>query len=253
MSQDPYTLKGKTILITGASSGIGRAIAVACSARGAACCVLVGRRREALEETASMLAVGDGCVPVIAVHDLSDTDSLDGLVVSLPEIDGLVLNAGTNKMKPLQFYSGSDIENIFGINCFSPVLLLKQLVKKKKLARGGSVVFMSSISGHGNVSVGNGIYGASKSAVTTFMEYAALELAPKSIRCNSVHPGRVETPLIMNGVTDEETVKADKEKYPLKRYGRPEEVAHAVVYLLSDAAAWVTGSSLVIDGGRSLV
>lgn len=251
MNQDPYTLKGKTILITGASSGIGRATAVACSARGAACCVLVGRRRDALEETASMLA--DGCVPVIAVQDLSDTDDFGSMVASLPEIDGLVLNAGTNKMKPLQFYSGSDIENIFNINCFSPILLLKQLVKKKKLARGGSVVFMSSISGHGNVSVGNGIYGASKSALTTFMEYAALELASKSVRCNSVHPGRVETPLIMNGVTGEDTVKADKDKYPLKRYGRPEEVAHAVVYLLSDAAAWVTGSSLVIDGGRSLV
>lgn len=251
MTSSPYSLQGKTILVTGASSGIGRATAVECSRMGASSCILLGRREDALRETAAML--DDGCEPTIEVCDLSDFESLKALAERIPELDGLVLNAGMNKMKPLQFYSEEDIDRIFSINCFSPVLFLKHLLKKKKVKRGASVVFMSSISGHGNVSVGNGVYGASKSALKTFMEYSALELAPRSIRCNSVHPGRVETPLIMNAGTSDETVQADKEKYPLRRYGRPEEVAYAVIYLLSDAAAWVTGASLVIDGGRTLV
>ena len=85
------------------------------------------------------------------------------------------------------------------------------------------------------------------------MKYAALELAPKGIRCNAVHPGRIETPLIHSGITSEEDIARDIQRYPLGRYGRPEEVAWSIVYLLSDAAAWITGTDLVIDGGRSLV
>lgn len=98
----------------------------------------------------------------------------------------------------------------------------------------------------------NGIYGASKSALSTYMKYAALELAGKGIRCNAVHPGRIQTPLIENKLLTMEDVAKDIDVYPLKRYGKPEEVAHAIIYLLSDASLWVTGTHLVIDGGRSL-
>ena len=133
------------------------------------------------------------------------------------------------------------------------MLLVKQLMKKKKLNSGCSIIFTASISGFNNVSVGNGIYGASKSALSAFMKYAALELAPKGVRCNAIHPGRIETPLIHNGVTGEEEIRKDIEKYPLRRYGKPEEVAWMATYLLSDAATWITGTDLVIDGGRSLI
>lgn len=251
MRGNPFSLEGKTILITGASSGIGRATTIECAAAGAGTLILVGRNQSTLEETASLIA--SGCEIRIEVCDISLTEEVQNMVERLPVLDGVVLNAGMNKMRPVQFLTEKDMDSIFSVNCFSPILTVKSLLKKKKLTSPSSVVFTSSISGYSNVSVGNATYGASKSAVTAFMKYAALELAPNGIRCNAVHPGRIDTPLIHNGLTGEEENARDMEKYPLKRYGRPEEVGYAIVYLLSDAAAWVTGTSLVIDGGRSLI
>ena len=251
MRFNPFSLNGKTILITGASSGIGRATAIECAAAGARTLVLVGRRQSSLEETASIMATG--CDTRIELCDISVAEEVQDMVERLPVLDGVVLNAGMNKMRPVQFITEKDLDSIFSINCFSPMLTVKQLVKKKKLASSSSIVFTSSISGYTNVSLGNATYGASKNALTAFMKYSALELAARGIRCNTVHPGRIDTPLIHSGITDEEMNARDMERYPLKRYGRPEEVAYAIVYLLSEAAAWITGSSLVIDGGRSLV
>lgn len=250
MSSSPFRLDGKTILITGASSGIGRATAIECAAMGASCCVLVARNEEALSETSSLM--DSNCEVIIKSCDVSDTAALEEMVKTLPKLDGVVCNAGTNKMQLIPFYNEADIERIFSVNCFSPMLFMKTMVKKKKLSNPSSVVFTASISGHSNVSPANGVYGASKSALSAYMKYAALELAPKGIRCNAVHPGRVETPLI-HQVTDEEAIKADVAKYPLGRYADPKEIAWSIVYLLSDAAAWITGTDLVIDGGRSLV
>ncbi len=249
MISSPFGLSGKTVLVTGASSGIGRATAIEVSKAGAECCVLVARNIKALEETAGMLDAG--CKAVIMPCDLTDDEQVRKLVDEVPVLDGAVLNAGINKMKPLSFWNENDISQVFKVNCFSPAVLLKYLVKKKKMASPASVVFTASISGHTNVSVGNGIYGASKAALSAFMKYAALELASKGIRCNAVLPGRVETPLI-HAVTDEEAIKRDLLNYPLGRYTRPEEVAWAFIYMLSDAAACITGTELVIDGGRSL-
>ncbi len=251
MNRTPFDLSGKTILITGASSGIGKATAIECSKKGASRCILVARNGEALRETASQL--DDCCEGIVMVCDLSDADSIEEMVNDLPTIDGTVCNAGINKMQLVQFYSKKDIESIFSVNCFSPMILMKYMVKKKKLANPSSVVFTASISGHSNVAPANGIYGASKSALSAYMKYAALELASKGIRCNAVHPGRVETPLIYNGIIDNESIRADIEKYPLRRYGKPEEIAWSIIYLLSDAASWITGTNLVIDGGRSLI
>lgn len=250
MSYSPFSLDGKTILITGASSGIGRATAVECSRMGASRCLLVARNIDALNETAALLE--NGCEAIVLSCDLTDCDSVDAMVRNLPVVDGIVCNAGINKMQLMQFYTEKDINNIFSVNCIAPMLLMKQLVKKKKLANPSSVVFTASISGYSNVAPANGVYGASKSALSAYMKYAALELASKGIRCNAVHPGRVETPLIYNGVTDDESIKSDMALYPLGRYAHPKEIAWAIVYLLSDAAAWITGSDLLIDGGRSL-
>lgn len=250
MSDTPFRLDGKTILITGASSGIGRATAIECSKLGAVCCILVARNQEALAETAS--AMDHNCKAITYCCDLTDSIAIETMAIGLPTLDGVVCNAGANKMQLVPFYSERDIENIFAVNCFSPMILVKQLVKKKKLANPSSVVFTASISGYSNVTPANGVYGASKSALSAYMKYAALELAPKGVRCNAIHPGRVETPLI-HKVTGEEAIKADMAKYPLARYANPREIAWSIIYLLSDAAAWITGSDLVIDGGRSLI
>ena len=125
-------------------------------------------------------------------------------------------------------------------------------MKKKKLAKGASVVIVASIGGVGVFSVGNAIYGASKAALTSTMKFCAKELAPKKIRVNSVNPGMTNTKLINRGTLTEEQFNADMERYPLKRYGEPEDIAHGIVYLLSDASSWVTGQALVIDGGVSI-
>lgn len=247
---NPFSLEGKTILVTGASSGIGRATAIECSRLGATL-VLTGRNEKALQETKGQLADW-GNNHFILVADLTDEKACGDLASRLPLLDGFVSNAGIGKMLPLQFYSLDVLEEVFRINCFSPMLLLKLLVKKRKLKNPSSVVFTASISGYSNVAPANGIYGSSKSALSAYMKYAALELAGKGVRCNAVHPGRINTPLISNRLLTEEDVTKDVELYPLKRYGEPNEVAHAIIYLLSDASAWVTGTNLVIDGGRSL-
>lgn len=246
---NPFSLEGKTVLVTGASSGIGRSTAIECSKLGAIL-VLTGRNERNLYETLQSLEGGKEHLVVVA--DLSNEADVDKLVMSLPPLDGLVCNAGVGKMLPVQFYSSDVLEEVFGINVFAPMLLIKLLVRKKKLKNPSSIVFTASISGYSNVAPANGIYGTSKSALSAYMKYAALELAGKGIRCNAVHPGRIQTPLIENRLLSEEDVAKDVDMYPLKRYGKSEEVAHAIIYLLSDAAAWVTGTNLVIDGGRSL-
>ena len=129
------------------------------------------------------------------------------------------------------------------------MLLMKTLLRKKKLQKNSSVVFTSSIASYG-CSYGNGIYGASKAAIARYMHYCVKELSPKNIRVNSVHPGMIETPLIHSGGFSEIDLQNDKRNYYDDRYGLPEEVAWAIIYLLSDAAAWITGTELKIDGGR---
>jgi NAD(P)-dependent dehydrogenase (short-subunit alcohol dehydrogenase family) len=120
------------------------------------------------------------------------------------------------------------------------------------LNKEASIVFISSISGVKCGYIGGAIYGATKGALEGFIKATALELAPKKIRVNSVVPGMVDTSLLNNCVVDEELLKLDKQRYPLKRYGKPEEVAYAVVFLLSPAASWITGTSLLMDGGYTL-
>lgn len=250
-NSSPFSLNGKTILITGASSGIGRACAVEISRSGAESCVVTARDESRLEQTISEMEKECGIMSFCG--DLTSEIFIDSIVDETDILDGVVISAGINRMKSLQFVKDEDLKDIFNINCFSTFHFVKKLVKKKKIKKGGSIVIIGSISGNGNVSVGNSVYGASKAALTAYTRYAALELAPKGIRCNIIHPGRINTPLIQTGIMTDKDIQRDIESYPLKRYGKPEEVAYAAIYLLSDAATWVTGSELVIDGGKTLI
>lgn len=244
---NPFSLVGKTILITGASSGIGRTAAIECSKLGATC-VINGRNEERLQETMNQL-VGDGHQYIIA--DISSQEGIDELVAQTPCLDGLINNAGISKSRPISFYKQAELESIFQTNAFAPMLIVKTILKKKKLNRGASIVFTSSTAAFMS-SFGNGIYGASKAALMSYMHYCARELADKEIRANAVHPAMIDTPLIHDASFSEEDMQKDMQRYPLKRYGKPEEVAHMMIYLLSDASAWVTGQSYIIDGGISL-
>lgn len=244
---NPFSLQGKTILITGASSGIGKVTAIECSKLGASC-IISGRNQDRLQETMFLL---DGNDHQKIIADLSTQEGIDYLVENSPILDGLVYNAGVTVNKPVAFYKQSDLDFVFQTNTYAPMLINKAFLKKKKIKKGGSIVFTSSVASI-TTSLGVGIYGASKSALTTYMRYCARELGEKGIRVNAVHPGMVETKLIHGGALSEDDLKKDMAHYPLGRYGKPEEVAYAVIYLLSDAASWITGSNLLIDGGYTL-
>ncbi len=250
MSYNPYSLAGKNVLVTGAGSGIGRATSVECSKLGARL-VLVDINDTGLTETMAMLDRPEVGHLSFAV-DLCDEKAIENLVNEIPVLNGVSNNAGITKLAPIQFISTDDFERIHRINLIAPVLLTKYLVKKKKIAKGGSIVFTASAGGVFVSSYGNAIYAASKCGVDGYMRTAALELSPKGIRCNSVNPGMVETPLINRGQITDEQHEKDKENYPLGRYGKPEDVAFATIYLLSDASCWMTGTALKIDGGLTL-
>lgn len=244
---NPFSLQGKTVLVTGASSGIGRQTAVECSKLGARL-VVTARSEERLQETLAMLE-GEGHTSLTA--DLTKAEDVQRLAEACPVLDGVVHNAGIVRSKPIAFYAREDLDAVFSANAFAPMLLNRWLLKKKKLAQGGSIVFTSSVASV-RANLGNGIYGSSKAALTAYMRYCAKELAAKRIRVNAVHPGMVETKLIHGGAISEEDMKKDAAKYPLGRYGRPEEIAWAIIYFLSDASAWTTGTSLFVDGGSLL-
>ena len=248
MSYNPFSLAGKTILVTGASSGIGQACAIEASRMGASV-IICGRNKERLDNTLSLL---EGNNHYLFEGDLLEHDVIIRLINELPVIDGVVFSAGKGLTLPYLFSTRDRFDDIFNINFFSPVELLRLLTKKKKISQNSSVVFIVSIGGTQAFSVGNSIYGASKSALLSIVKFAALELAPKKIRVNGICPGMVNTPLIHSLSITDEQFKTDIEKYPLKRYGEPKDIAYGAVYLLSDASSWMTGSSLTIDGGITI-
>lgn len=245
---NPFSLAGKTVLITGASSGIGRETALECARMGASV-VLTGRDKDRLDETMSLIE-GDDKAAIIA--DLTVADDIERLIEALPSLDGAVLCAGNSTTLPLQFGTRDKFDDMFDINFFAPVELLRLLYKKKRLNKGASVVLIASIGGTHSFMPGNGIYGASKAALNSVMKYAAREFASRRIRVNSICPGMVDTPLIHRGTITEEQLAEDAKRYPLGRYGKPLDIAHGAVYLLGDASSWLTGHDLVIDGGFSI-
>ena len=245
---NPFSLEGKTVLVTGASSGIGRETAIECSRMGADL-VITGRDIGRLQETCEQLS---SAPKAQLVADLTSTEDVKQLVAAMPPLDGAVLCAGNSTTLPMQFGTREKFDEMFDVNFFAPVELLRLLYKKKVLQKGASVVLIASIGGTHSFMPGNGVYGASKAALNSVMKYAAREYASRKVRVNSICPGMVDTPLIHRGTITEEQLAEDAKKYPLGRYGRPDDVAHGAIYLLSDASSWLTGHDLVIDGGFSI-
>lgn len=246
---NPFSLDRKTILVTGASSGIGRSIAIECSRYGAYL-IISGRNEERLNETFTSLH-GSNHRQIVA--DLQQSKDILHLAEVLSELDGLVHAAGIVKTLPFSYISHEDLTSIIETNLVAPAMLSQLLVKSKKLKNRASIVFISSISGTHCAIPGNSMYSASKGGIEGLMKNMALDLAPKKIRVNSIAPGMIDTGLLKDGTIDRAQLEEDMKRYPLKRYGKPEEVAWAAIYLLSDASQWVTGSSLLIDGGFTLI
>ena len=247
---NPFSLQGKTVLITGGAGGIGSAVAKTCIGLGARV-ILTDIRKDALQATLASLPESQTGEPNLCfTADLTDAEQLAALVDFCPALDGLVCNAGVMKLTPTQFITEEELTRIQRINLNAPILLTRSLLKKKKIKKGGSIVFTASAAGVYRVSIGNGIYATTKCGIDAFMRTVALELGAKGIRCNSVNPGMVETALI--GSFTEEEKEREKKNYPLRRFAQPEDVAYGIAYLLSDASSFVTGTALKIDGGMTL-
>lgn len=241
---NPFSLVGKTVLVTGASSGIGRGIAVACSRMGATV-VINGRNRQRLQETFVSLAEGRH---QMAVADLNDQTAVRDLVETLPLLQGIVHCAGIGQRVLCKQLTETDLDVVMKTNFKSPIMLQTEILRQKKVAKAASVVFVSSIAAE-SPTIGNSMYSASKSALTAYANCLAVELAFRLIRVNCIMPAMVWTDLILKGGITEEDLREDEKKYPLKRYGTPEDIANLAIYLLSDASSWMTGSNIKISGG----
>jgi len=244
---NPYCLKDKTILVTGASSGIGKQVAINISKIGGSV-VICGRNKERLDETFSLLS---GSNNFSFVGDLTDNDYLNNLVTEIPSLNGIVFCAGILAPYPIKFIEQKQIDEIFNINFNSIVLLTSKLLKKKKLIHGGSAVFISSISATYTPYYGGALYAASKAAIESFSRTMALENAKSKIRSNCISPAVVKTSLFdesLKYVASYENFERHEDKYPLG-YGDPNDIANTAIFLLSDASKWITGTTLTLDGG----
>ncbi len=249
---NPFSLEGKTVLVTGASSGIGRGIAVECSRMGAKV-VINGRNKERLQKTFDQLE-GEGHIQIVA--DLSKQEDIERLANEVPELNGFVNSAGIPKICPVKRIDRQTLEEIMNVNAFGPILLTSQLLRKKKLQKKSSIVLIASISGVCMANTGEGPYAATKAALAGYTKTAAFELAAQGTRVNTICPGLVPTEILTlsNEMFSEDQLKETMYgRYPLKRVGTPEDIANGAIYLLSDASSWVTGINLVIDGGYTVV
>ena len=243
---NPFSLEGKSILVTGASGGIGRAIALECARMGARV-YITGRNEDKLDDVLRS-APDDASVTSIP-GDLTTSDAVKKIAESVEPLDGVVHCAGIGDRTLTKMVRDKDIERVMTMNFNAPVLLQRELLKKKKIKKGASIVFIASRAPFAPT-VGNGLYAASKGALIAYSKVLGLELAPQRIRINCICPAMVWTELIEKDaeITGVDYHEAEK-SYPLGRYGKPEDIAGLVVYLLSDTSCWMTGSCIDITGG----
>jgi NAD(P)-dependent dehydrogenase (short-subunit alcohol dehydrogenase family) len=245
----PFSLEGKRILVTGASSGIGRQIAISCSQMGAAV-IGTGRDTSKLDETLNLLSGADH---LMVPADLTQASGRDSVLAAIDNpLEGIVHCAGISRLSPVRMMTEAHLLEIMAINVNAPMLLTQGLLKKQKIQDGGSVLFISSIAAHIGVA-GVAGYSGSKAALLAMMRCLAMEVVKRKIRVNCLSPSLVETPLfeameLQSGTSSMEQKRND---HPLG-FGKPEDIANASVFFLSEASRWITGTTLVMDGGLTI-
>lgn len=251
---NPFSLKGKTILVTGASSGIGRQCAIDCSKMGAKV-VAVARNQERLDETLSLMeSVGHSSYS----YDLCNTEGIGKLVQKIVSecgrFDGMVYAAGIEKTLPSRLLKPSDYEEVFRINTLSAFEMTRNVCSMKNINKsgGGSIVLIASITAV-IARGGTAAYSASKGALVSTARVLAQEFSNRKIRVNCISPGTVLTPMMQNYLEklSEEDYKKRVGGFPLG-LGETTDISNACVYLLSDASRWITGQNLIVDGGFTM-
>lgn len=242
-----FRLDGKRILVTGASLGIGRAVALAAAASGAHV-VLAARGRAGLEAVAAEIGAAGGAAEVLP-FDAADPVAIRAAIAAAGVLDGLVNNAGSVTREAFLEVTEAEMERVLDLNVKGAVIVAQAVARGMVAAgRGGAIVNMASIAGL--VGARNrSLYAATKHAVMGLTRAMALELAPKGIRVNAVCPGLVNTPLAADLMADETFVAAARARIPLGRIMEPEDIAGPTVFLLSAASSGITGIALPVDGG----
>lgn len=243
---NPFCLKGKRILVTGASSGIGRQIALSCAQMGANL-VLVGRDEVRLNNTFSTLK-GDNHSFVQA--DLQDFESFAKIAVKAGELNGLVHAAGALKLAPFRMINKKHLDDIFSINTFAPLLLTKSLLAKKQILNGGSIVFIGAVASDIGP-VATTAYSGSKAALLGAVRSLALEVVKQKIRANIISPGYVRTAMLDSLINSGGELDNLVALAPLG-IGEPEDIANAAIFYLSNASQWITRSEFFVDGGLTI-
>ena len=243
---DPFSLAGKRILVTGASSGIGRQTAISCAQMGAQL-VISGRNAERLAATFAKLD-GEGHAQIVA--DLSVQEHIDHLVGEAGIVDGVVHAAGISKLAPFRLISRTQLDEIFSGNVYAPMLLTKGLLAKKRIAANGSIVFVSALASHVGP-LASGVYSASKAALLGAMRTLGLEVVKQGIRANCIAPGYVCTPMLDSLNQGGGSINEHAKLTPLG-LGEPEDIAHTAVFFLSDASRWITRNYFIVDGGLTV-
>jgi 3-oxoacyl-[acyl-carrier protein] reductase len=246
------SLANKIVLVTGASRGMGRAAALALAAAGARVIVHYGRNADEAKAVVDQIRAAGGRADAVAA-DLAAPDGAHTLAAEVRDLTGnrldiLVSNAGISKAASIENITVEDFDDLFAVNVRAPYFLLQQLLPI--LSDGGSVVFVSSLGARAAVGTLSA-YAATKGAINTLVKYFAAALGPRGIRVNAVAPGVIDTDM-SNFTKTEAGREAALAMQALKRIGKPDDVADVVAFLASDAARWITGASIPVDGGSKL-
>lgn len=248
---NPFSLSGKTIIITGASSGIGRQCAIDCSKMGATV-VLIARNEERLKATLSEMEHPKiHCYYSLDLGNPGDLASIvKEIVMKKGQISGLVNCAGMSTVTPLKMITEDLFDTIFKINVFSALNLTKEVCRMGNYSKDGcSIVFFSSIMGCVGEK-GKTLYSATKGALVAATRSLACELSSKGVRVNAISPGAIITPINMNQpyMADSEKRKLLEGKH-LLGLGKVTDISQTCIFLLSDASRWITGQNMMVDGG----